>query len=81
MAPVVVCRNCECEGPFATVERILGSSHISVHVDGIGVPQYTHDGSTDVHWDSSETTAYECRNCGHEEPTFDKLVKVKRGEE
>lgn len=81
MAPKVVCQGCESDGPFATLESIQGAASISVYLDGFGVPHYEHSGSTEVFWDSSETVGYICRNCDFEAETFDKVVKVQKGED
>jgi len=74
--PMVVCSNCGARQNFATEERLLGSALGIVAVQQDGSLEFEHSGYTEVSWDSSETTGYECRSCGLTKPTLGELVDV-----
>lgn len=65
------CKGCGSDR-IASVETLLGSCNIE-GIDDDGAPEFS--GSTDVHWDTSTTTGYECRDCGMETVELDDLVE------
>jgi hypothetical protein len=74
-----VCRACGSEN-IRTVEDLSGSCDIVEIVENEdGSLEYDLCGYTEVYWDSSETTGYECGDCYERFPTLEELV-VKEAE-
>jgi hypothetical protein len=69
----LTCKSCGGED-LGTAEAILGTAEARFFRDDLGAVQYEHTGYTHVHWDSSTTTGYACRSCGHESETPEGLV-------
>ncbi len=62
MRPIkLVCPNCGSDS-LATIEDLSGSAYGSAYEEK-GERHFSHQGWTEVYWDSSETRGVECRDC------------------
>lgn len=74
--PSVICSNCGARQNFATEERLIGSALGFVSVNADDSLSFEHTGYTEINYDSSTTTGYECRSCGLTKPTLEDLVDI-----
>lgn len=71
----VVCRHCG-GSEISTVEDLSGSCGIDIHsIDANGDIDWDYDGmGTEVHWDSSTTTGFQCEVCYATETSLEELI-------
>lgn len=64
MSANLSCPHCGSSESLATTEQLTGYAGCTLTVNEAGEIEPTHDGYTDIDWDSSRTTGYWCKDCG-----------------
>lgn len=60
---ILACPECKSPDDLGTIEEIEGTAILTGAYLVNGAVEIEHEGTTDVHWDSSTTVGLCCRNC------------------